>query len=89
MSAPHHRPRISIPIEATTILTQGGNAAEPQRWLPICRRLLEDAGITGISDQSLMDVIATGNGSARNILDSVISVILNVQRKHTQQLAVV
>jgi D-sedoheptulose 7-phosphate isomerase len=23
MSAPHHRPRISIPIEATTILTQG------------------------------------------------------------------
>jgi hypothetical protein len=25
MFVPHHRPRISIPIEATTILTQGAN----------------------------------------------------------------
>jgi DNA polymerase III delta prime subunit len=65
------------------------NAASPEKWLPICRQLLSDAGITGISDQALMDVIATGNGSARNILDAVISVILNVQRQRTKQTAVV
>ena len=65
------------------------NAASPEKWLPICRQLLSDAGIAGISDQALMDVIATGNGSARNILDAVISVILNVQRQRTKQTAVV
>ena len=65
------------------------NAAVPARWLPICRRLLSDAGVYGISDQALINVIATGNGSARNILDAVISVILNVQRQRASQPAVV
>ena len=65
------------------------NAAEPARWLPVCRRLLSDAGIYGISDQALISVIGTGNGSARNILDAVISVILNVQRQRKLQPAVV
>ena len=65
------------------------NAAEPARWLPICRRILADAGITGVSDQALIDVIASGNGSARNILDGVISIVLKVRRLSAAKAAVV
>jgi hypothetical protein len=57
--------------------------------LPICRRILADAGITGVSDQALIDVIASGNGSARNILDGVISIVLKVRRLSAGQAAVV
>lgn len=57
------------------------NAANPARWLPICRSILSDQGIAGISDQALISVIQTGNGSARNILDAVISIVLSVKRQ--------
>lgn len=57
------------------------NAADPVRWLPICRKILSDQGIAGISDQALISVIQTGNGSARNILDAVISIVLSVKRQ--------
>jgi replication-associated recombination protein RarA len=59
-------------------------AAPAQRWLPLARRIMSDAGITGISDQQLIDVIATGKGSARDILDAVVSVVLDA---HAQQAA--
>jgi replication-associated recombination protein RarA len=65
------------------------NSANPARWLPVCRRILADAGITGISDQTLINVISTCNGSARNILDAVISVILHVKRQLNRQPVVV
>jgi hypothetical protein len=65
------------------------NAAEPARWLPICRRILADAGVGGVSDQALIDVIASGNGSARNILDGVISIVLKVGRLSAEKAAVV
>ena len=65
------------------------NAAEPQRWLPICRRILSDEGIVGVSDAALIAIIAAGNGSARNILDSVVSLVLKVRRvRHSPQLVV-
>lgn len=57
------------------------NAANPARWLPICRSILSDQGIAGISDQALISVIQAGNGSARNILDAVISIVLSVKRQ--------
>jgi DNA polymerase III delta prime subunit len=53
------------------------NAAPAERWLPLARRIMSDAGIAGISDQQLMAVIATGKGSARDILDALVSVILD------------
>jgi DNA polymerase III delta prime subunit len=65
------------------------NAAEPARWLPICRRVLNDAGITGISDETLLNVIATGNGSARDILNAVVSIVLKVRRQKQSALAIV
>jgi DNA polymerase III gamma/tau subunit len=56
------------------------NAAPPDRWLTICRRILDDEGIVNVSDQTLLKVIATGNGSARDILDAVVSIVLKANR---------
>lgn len=57
------------------------NAASPDRWLPICRRILSDEGIANVTDQSLLKVIQSGSGSARNILDGVVSIVLQTKRK--------
>ena len=56
------------------------NAAPPNRWLNLCRRILDDEGIVNVSDQTLLKVIATGKGSARDILDAVVSIVLNTKR---------
>jgi DNA polymerase III gamma/tau subunit len=53
------------------------NAAPAQTWLPLARRIISDAGINGVSDQQLVDVIATGKGSARDILDALVSVVID------------
>jgi replication-associated recombination protein RarA len=52
------------------------HAAPAQSWLPLAHRIMSDAGITGISDQQLLSVIATGKGNARDITDALISVVL-------------
>ena len=52
------------------------NAAPAENWLPLAQRIMRDAGISGISDQQLVAVIATGQGSARDILDALVSVVL-------------
>lgn len=54
------------------------NAAPKEAWLPLAKRIITDAGITGISDKQLLSVIETGKGSARDITDALISVVLNV-----------
>ena len=56
------------------------NAAPPDRWLPICRRILNDEGIANVSEQTLLKVIESGNGSARDILDAVVSIVLKAKR---------
>ena len=62
------------------------NAAPPDRWLTICRRILDDEGIVNVSDQTLLKVIATGKGSARDILDAVVSIVLNTKRANQTNL---
>ena len=52
------------------------NAAPPEGWLPLARRIMLDAGFTGISDQQLLAVIETGKGNARDITDALIDVVL-------------
>jgi DNA polymerase III delta prime subunit len=54
-------------------------AAAAVKWLPLARRMVTDAGLCGITDPQLLAVIDTGKGSARNILDAVVSVILEAQ----------
>jgi DNA polymerase III gamma/tau subunit len=62
------------------------NAAPAENWLPLAQRIMRDAGISGITDQQLVAVIATGQGSARDILDALVSVVLDA---HAQQGAAV
>jgi DNA polymerase III gamma/tau subunit len=57
------------------------NAAPSSSWLPLARRMLSDARMTGISDEQLLAVIETGKGSARDILDALVSVVLNVNSR--------
>ena len=57
------------------------NAAPADRWLPICRRILIDEGIANVSEQTLLKVINSGNGSARDILDSIVSIVLKSKRE--------
>lgn len=52
------------------------NAAPAEKWLPLARRIMADAGLHGISDQQLVAVIQTGKGSARDIKDALIDVVL-------------
>ncbi len=52
------------------------NAAPAEQWLPLARRIMDDAGLHGISDQQLVAVIQTGKGSARDIRDALIDVVL-------------
>lgn len=60
------------------------NAAPATKWLPLARRILNDAGITGLSDASLTEVISMGRGSARAILDAIQDLVLEVSRqKHS------
>jgi DNA polymerase III gamma/tau subunit len=56
------------------------NAAPAQAWLPLAHRMIADAGISGITDQQLLSVIATSKGSARNITDALMSVVLDAKR---------
>lgn len=56
------------------------NAAPSVNWLPLAKRMLADSKVQGISDAALISVIDTSKGSARDIVDAIISVILKVQR---------
>jgi replication-associated recombination protein RarA len=56
------------------------NAAPAAKWLQLARRMLADAGVTKIADETLVKLIASCNGSARDIVNAVVQVILTVQR---------
>lgn len=56
------------------------NAAPPKKWLPISRKILHDEGIANVTEQTLLKVIQSGNGSARNILDAVVSIVLKTKK---------
>lgn len=60
------------------------NAAPAANWLPLARRILAHAGVTGVTDQQLSAVIAPCNGSARDITDVIVSVALKVRRTNQQ-----
>lgn len=61
------------------------NAASPERWLPICRKILNDEGIANVAVQTLLKVIESGNGSARNILDAMVSIVLMTKRNNVAE----
>lgn len=62
------------------------NAATASAWLPLARRILGHAGVTGIPDAQLEAVIKPCNGSAREIVTAVIGVANRARRLAQQQL---
>lgn len=50
------------------------NAAQPQKWLPFARRILTDCGVSDISEEELIPLIAACNGSVRDIADCVLTI---------------
>jgi DNA polymerase III gamma/tau subunit len=56
------------------------NAAPALNWLPFAKKVLKDEGINGISDTTLEKVLATANGSARNILELLFDVIYEARQ---------
>ena len=65
------------------------NAAPSSSWLPLARRILSDAGVFGISDEQLLAVIDTGQGSARDIRNATVELVLKVKQQQAKQTAVV
>jgi hypothetical protein len=55
-------------------------AATSQKWLPLAHQMLADAGITTIPNQHILDVIDPCNGSARQIVDALTTLIITIQR---------
>lgn len=64
------------------------NAAPAAKWLPLARRILAHAGVTGVTDQQLTAVITPCNGSARDITDAIVSVALKARRANKQSVSV-
>lgn len=58
------------------------NAAPAVSWLPLAQRILRDACVSGVSDAALLNVIAKGKGSARDILDAIQDLVLKVYRQN-------
>lgn len=57
------------------------NAAPAANWVPLARRILVHAGVSGITDQQLQAVISPCNGSARQITDAIIELALEVLKQ--------
>lgn len=56
------------------------NAAACADWLPLAHRILNDVKVTGITDDLLLQIIAAGKGSAREIISGIVRVALKRQR---------
>lgn len=57
------------------------NAAPAANWVPLAERILADAGVSGISQQALLNVITPCNGDARAILTAIQQLALQVHRQ--------
>ena len=51
------------------------NAASAAAWLPLSYRMLSDCGVNGIEDSDLLPIIESCNGSARDIFDSLVTIV--------------
>ncbi|TXH88397.1 MAG: AAA family ATPase [Rhodoferax sp.] len=63
------------------------NAAPASKWLPLTRRMLADAGINSVKDATLVKIIEPFNGSARDVVNAIVQVIIKVQRLRTASIS--
>lgn len=57
------------------------NAAPAAKWLQLARQILADAGMNKLADETLIKLITPCNGSARDIVNAIVQVVLTVQRR--------
>jgi replication-associated recombination protein RarA len=57
------------------------NAAVPTKWLPLAQRMFADACVPCVPEAALLKVIQTCNGSARDISNVIVELILAKQRQ--------
>ena len=63
------------------------NAASPEKWLPLARRILADASMSSIDEQTLLKLITAQDGDARAILEAIKALIRRVMRARAAQAA--
>ena len=64
------------------------NVASPDKWLPLARRILADAGLSGVEEQPLLSLIAAQDGDARDILEALKTLIRCAMRTRATQPAI-
>lgn len=69
----NHIDRIEKGVLNRSILVEM-NAAQPQKWLPLANRILSDCGVSDVSEEELIPLIAACNGSVRDIADSILTI---------------
>ncbi len=57
------------------------DAAQPADWLPVMQRVIAAYGVTAPPAGTLLPIIQSCNGNARDIVNAAVSVALEVQRK--------
>lgn len=57
------------------------NAAPAGNWISVAQAVLNYGQVTGVSNQSLLNIIETCNGSAREIIDAMINLTIEWRRK--------
>lgn len=55
-------------------------AAPAEKWLPLAQRMISDAGVVPINPSALTAIIDLCNGSARDILNAIVELILQARR---------
>lgn len=62
------------------------NAAPPERWLPLARRILTDRNVATPSEDVLLDVIGRCDGSARTIVNAVHDIASRIAQQQASPL---
>lgn len=61
------------------------NAAKPENWLPLAHKILDHAGVTGVPDDHLINIVNRCNGSARDIITAITRIAIKAHRKQATQ----
>jgi DNA polymerase III delta prime subunit len=59
------------------------NAAATSAWLDFSKKVLADAGVANVSDKQLLEVLTPCQGSVRNILDQLQTIVADVHYSNT------
>ena len=71
--------KVDAGIKSRSYLVQM-DAAVPDDWLPLARRVITTAGVPVPPDSALLPVIASCNGNARDIVSAAVRVAIAAKR---------